>query len=192
LERNKRNRRTFVTAAAILAVALIGLYAVNVGDASADKTVGAISSDGAGLEKSGERAAASLSTGDAVRSIIKMASALVIVIFCVYLGVFFLKKLMERRYGGRSNENLLQVLESAYVGPKKMVSLVRVADKSVLIGVTDEHISVLTELGPEKTAEIVSTEEVREEQVNFRDFLRTATGKIRGFRVKRSDIIPDN
>lgn len=120
-----------------------------------------------------------------------MLSALVIVIACIYLGIYLLKKLMGRKYGGYSKDNLLQVIETTYVGPKKTVSLVRVADKAVLIGVTDNTISVLTELDEAKTAEIMPAVAAEESREPFSRFLTSASVRLKEFRLKKSGVALD-
>ncbi len=174
----------------ILAVALIGLFAVNVDRAGADKMSALYSKQSSGVDSTLGTSSA-LTGGSAAGSIFKMLSALVIVIACIYLGIYLLKKLMGRKYGGYSKDNLLQVIETTYVGPKKTVSLVRVADKAVLIGVTDNTISVLTELDEAKTAEIMPAVAAEESKEPFSRFLTSASVRLKEFRLKKSGVALD-
>jgi len=176
----------------ILLTAFVGLYVVKVGDVSADKM--ATSSSQTEVNAAAEQTTGQVDTPMTVAagSIIKMISALTVVIICIYLGIFGLKRMMGNKHRTSGGQNLLQVLETAYVGPKKTVSLVRVADKSVLIGVTDERISMLTELDAEHTAEIVAAEEQTATGDSFSGFLKAASGKFKEFRLKKGRIALDN
>ena len=121
-----------------------------------------------------------------------MLSALVVVIACIYGGIYLLRRMMGRRHSGRGGAGLLQVLETAHLGPRKSVSLVRVADKSVLVGVTEGQISVLTELDETKTAEIVAADEAAETKPAFAGLLETATARLKNMSVRRKDVALDN
>ncbi len=175
----------------ILLAAFIGVSAINIGNVSADGEKAAVETVGSttGEIAEGSELGSSIPTG----SIVRMVSALVIVVFSIYICVFLLKKFMGRKYGGRhGKDNLLEVLESTYVGPKKMVSLVRVADKSVLIGVTDQNISVLTELDADQTSELVKAEIGQEEKANFSGFLQSASNRIKELGTRRNQAVLDN
>lgn len=194
MERNKKqNRRMIITVAVIVAAAFTGLFMINVDRVAADKTtaIGSLSqpaADGQNTEPVGK----SLYNGGSLAlSTFKMISALVVVLVCIYLGVYFLKKLMGRRSAANGRNNLLQVLESAYVGPKKTVSLVRVADRSVLIGVTDNQISILTELDAEETLAITAAT-VENESEGFNRLLKTACDRFKKLHPKRNRAVLEN
>ncbi len=121
----------------------------------------------------------------AAASLIKMLVALAVVIVCIYVGIFLLKKLMARSHIGHGGNSLLEVIETAYIDPKKSLSLVRVADKSVLIGVTDNQISVLTELDPQHTMSAVQQSSQQKSEDGFMSMLRSASDKLRGQGSKR-------
>ena len=59
------------------------------------------------------------------------------------LGYYFAK-----RYGrpGNSKQTQIKVLTQHYLGPKKSLAIVRVAGESILIGVTDQNISMIKSL----------------------------------------------
>jgi flagellar protein FliO/FliZ len=117
----------------------------------------------------------------ATSSIIKMITALGVVIVCIYIGIWLLKKLTNRRYTNGRKAFMLEVLETAYIDPKKSLSLVRVADRSVLIGVTDNQISVLTELDTELTKAAMDAASKGTQGESFSTMLKSATQKIAGF-----------
>ncbi|MBN1211357.1 MAG: flagellar biosynthetic protein FliO [candidate division Zixibacteria bacterium] len=194
MERNKKqNRRMIITVALVLAAAFTGLFVINVDRVDADKSTAANTlSQAADNDRNVESDEKSLYNGGSLAlSTFRMISALVVVLVCIYLGVYLLKKLMGRRKIGSGRDNLLQVLETTYVGPKKTVSLVRVADRSVLIGVTDNQISILTELNAEETSAITDATDENESE-GFNRLLKTACDRVKKLHLKRNRAVLEN
>lgn len=189
---NRHGRRTAIILTVVLLVAFIGISAINISNADADgkKAFGAESSIVAQSETASDQSA--FSPGVPTGSIVKMVSALVIVIFSIYLCVMLLKRFLGRKYGGRGGESALEVIESTYVGPKKMVSLVRVADKAVLIGVTDQNISMLTELDADATAELAGAKGSVPQNAGFASFMKTASAKIKEMTTGKNQAALEN
>jgi len=123
----------------------------------------------------------------AAPSLFKLISALVIVIACIYAGVYLLKRMMGKKYSGNRRSNLLEVLETTYIGPKKTVSLVRVADRAVLVGTSENHISPLAELDADETARMLATAAPEEETESFKKVLSSAVTKLKEMGFKRTD-----
>ena len=71
------------------------------------------------------------------------------------------------------------------MAPKKTVSLIRVADKAVLVGITENNMAVLTELGPEQTAALVASRPEPEPDEGFSNVLKAASEKLRLVGLKR-------
>lgn len=179
--KNSMSKRGWITVALILATAFAGLVMINVGPVTADnnevksEAVSKVDVPITGLT-------GSLST-TVLPSMGKMISALVIVLACIYLGLALLKRLMGKGRTKSQGGDLLEVLETTYVAPKKIVSLIRVADKSVLIGVTDNQITVLTELDAVQTAEIlVRPDNTAVVSDRFGSMFQTALGKFKELR----------
>ncbi len=149
---NLLSKRSIITVVLIIAVALTGLLLLNSNDALAENNKVLFESTSSTFNKS-EISKESTAT---FSPIVKMVSALFIVIVCIYMSIFLLKKGMGKKFSSNSELNSLELLETTYLGPKKSVSLVRVAGKSVLLGITETQISILTELGEEETAALLS------------------------------------
>jgi len=109
----------------------------------------------------------------------KMVCALVIVLLLVYGCIYLLKRLSgQRRQGG--GRNLLEVIETVHLAPKKTISLVRVAGRSVLVGVTDSSMTALTELDPEETSAATEMDpETERPVVGFKEILNSASAKLK-------------
>ncbi|MEA2031773.1 MAG: flagellar biosynthetic protein FliO [candidate division Zixibacteria bacterium] len=152
MKNNKPKRRSIITVVVIIAVAIVGLLAINTDPVTADRGVNQVDTEDSGMKY--ETFASS-----ALPALLRMVSALVVVIACIYGAILLLKRLMGRNYRGSGQLRALEVLETTSIAPKKTVSLIRVADKSVLVGVTENGMSVLTELSSDQTAKVMIPEE---------------------------------
>lgn len=176
---SKQNKRNATIAAVLIAVALIGLVMIN-GSTSAERGVDLANFNAA---QSQEVTPAEFS-GSALPSLLRILSALALTIACIYAGIYALKRMSGKR-GGFGGSRNLEIIETTAVAPKKMISLVRVADKAILLGVTETGISMLTELTPEKTAEILAASQAAEETDGFQKALQAAGGTLRAFGLKK-------
>jgi flagellar biosynthetic protein FliO len=180
---NRPGRRALVMTVVVIIAALIGLTAVDIapGKHRAADVEASLLMPGDATAPTASKPAGTPTealTGSAWPSIIKMISALCLVVLAIYGSIWLLKRLTTRgRRGGR--QGLLEVIETAYLGPKRSVSLVRVAGKSVLIGTTDNQISMLTELSEEETTAVMSEPPAGADDDSFRDLLSVATRKMK-------------
>ncbi len=117
--------------------------------------------------------------GSTMPSLFKVGGALVVVILSIYLGLYILKRMMGRKYSGNKKNNVMEVLETTYIGPKKSISLIRVAGKSVLVASTESQISLLTEMDSDETKEILREIDVEIEPDLFQNMLNSASKKIK-------------
>lgn len=196
MAQNNSQRRRSITTAIILAVALIGMLLITSNRPASSgilyaqpESQTAVSTDTAKVASTTSTTTAPayqpmISASTATSSIIKMITALAVVVVCIYVGIWLLKKLTSRRYSSGRKAFMLEVLETAYIDPKKSLSLVRVADRSVLIGVTDNQISVLTELDTELTKAAMEAASKGTQGESFSTMLKSATQKFAGFGKK--------
>jgi len=190
--KSKRVPRSLLATAIILALALVGLLAVNTDRVGADShTAGQELGRDAEGENTTQQSNQTLFTS-AFPSLVRMISALAIVLVCIYLAMYLLKRMMGKRYSTSGQPNLLEVLATIYIAPKKTVSLVRVADKSVLVGMTDNQISVLTELDAYQTALIEAAQKGQKEKDHFSELLKSASHRIKRMGVKKSQVALDS
>jgi flagellar protein FliO/FliZ len=84
-------------------------------------------------------------TESVLPSLARIALTLVLIIIFIYVTVFFLRKLSGARgvRGGRGQT--IQIIEQAHLSPRKSICLVRLADRAVLVGITENNINMLTE-----------------------------------------------
>lgn len=179
------SRRVIITLVVMAALALVGVTMIKVDPAGAQSgsAPGNSASPGSSQIGDAERSAPGVadesdgtSQPSVVTAVVKMISALAVVIAVVYGALYLLRKLMGRRYGGATGDGALEILQTTYIGPHKAISLVRVGRRSVLVGVTDNQISTLTELDPEETDEITTQAERR--PVRGESFSRALSGAV--------------
>ncbi len=186
MRRNKKgNRRLIIMVVAIAALSLAGLSLINIGDASADGATAVVGADVAEtVTPEGQPLTAEPDSG-VYSAVAKMLSALGVVILLAYGALYSLRRMMGKRHAGGSNSSL-EVLQTTHVGQHKTISLVRVGQRSVLVGVTDHQISTLTELDVQETEDIVGAATVPESKDGFASLLSAATDKLKtvGLRTK--------
>ena len=160
-----------MSSALIIAVAVVGLFLMSSSDGEADQTTQTTPAN--------DKAVTAVSTSDmftdgALPTLAKMVGALLVVILCIYVGIYLMKKTMGGKYAGAHKLNALEVLESTGVGPKQNVTLIRVGDKSVLVGITGDRMALLTELTAEDTAALMTSTPVACEPDAFSRMLSSA------------------
>lgn len=178
---NNKRRRSILASALIVAVAVVGLFLIPSGDSDADQTT--VTTPASGNATTHVETAEIFSDG-ALPTLGKMVGALLVVIVCIYFGIYLLKKTMGGKYGGTNKLNALEVLESTGVGPKQSVTLIRVGDKSVLVGITGDRMALLTELTAEDTAALLTSAPVDCEPDAFSRMLRTAAAQVKKIATK--------
>jgi flagellar biosynthetic protein FliO len=165
-----------ITVIVIVALALVGLTMINVDPAQADLATGPAGSDAV---------EAPASDPSLTAAVVKMVSALAVVIAVVYAALYALRKLMGRKNGARGGRGSLELLETTYVGQRQSISLVRVGERSVLVGVTERQISTLTELDADETAALAREIPTPATEDSFSRALSRATGKLKMLGLKK-------
>ncbi len=184
---NRQNKRNAIIVSSILLLALIGLFFVQTDYSAAERGFQSASQTSSSLD---ENTAGDLGGAPSVMpSLIRIISALVIVIGAIYGGLYLLKKMMGRKYSGVKQNSHLEVLETIHIAPKKTISLVRVGEKSVLVGATEASLSLLTELSQAATARILETTETAPAPESFGNLLKMAVDKVKEVTRKKSGAV---
>ena len=82
---------------------------------------------------------------DFITTAIKMFSALLLVLG-VFLGTFYLLRRVMKRDVANPGKKNIRIIDRNYIGVKKSVALVEVPGKVLVLGVTNDHISLLTQI----------------------------------------------
>ncbi len=83
---------------------------------------------------------------DPFASLVKMISSLLLVLALILAIAFAVRRFLRSRFSRWKTAPLVQVLSTAYLGPKKEVSIISVGEQYLVLGVTPNHISLLTRL----------------------------------------------
>lgn len=121
----------------------------------------------------------------ALLSALKLAGAMIVVIGAIYGFLFFLRKMMGKRLSSNRKQRFLELLETTYIGQKKSISLVRFADRAILIGSSENNIAPLAELDSEETSRLLQETTPAKNITGFRSLLSDAREKYRTLNLRR-------
>lgn len=79
-------------------------------------------------------------------SFVKMLTTLVVVIGLMIGAMVLMKKYFYQSPGTSESSDMIHVISSYYLGPKKSIMLVEVLGQIILLGVSDHQMSMLTTL----------------------------------------------
>ena len=82
--------------------------------------------------------------------------SLILVALLIWGVLYGVKRFSGRTLGGRFRGGIVEVLERAFIAPKKAIYLVKIGDRILALSVTDSDIRVLLELPLEETLELYS------------------------------------
>lgn len=114
---------------------------------------------------------------DILATAFQMLTALAIVLGGLLVVFYFMKRFFKRDIGG-SKEQLIKVIASQYIGIKKNIALIEVPGSVLVVGVSNDNISLLT-----KIEDKVVLDAIRQEHVSmtpsFSDHLQRLTGRLK-------------
>ncbi|MBN4054148.1 flagellar biosynthetic protein FliO [Nitrospira defluvii] len=86
---------------------------------------------------------------DPLDGIVKMISSLLLVLGLILFVAYIAKRFLNSRFSRWRSAPLIQVLSTAYLGPKREISVIEVGQEYLVVGVTPTQISLITRLeGP--------------------------------------------
>ena len=114
---------------------------------------------------------------DLTMTALKMISALGIVLGGLFIVFYFSKRFMNRD-GSGSNQKLIKVLASQYIGVKKNISLVEVPGAVLVLGISNDTIRLLTKIEDQATLDKLRQSETGN-PLSFSDHLNKITSRFR-------------
>jgi flagellar biosynthetic protein FliP len=120
------------------------------------------------------------SSPDMVTGAFQMLTALGIVLGGLLLVFYFIKRYVKREVGGRSRQ-LIKVIANQYIGVKKNIALVEVPGSILVVGVSNDKISMLTKIEDKATIETIQQEAGRTSPT-FSDHLQRMTTRFKSAR----------
>ncbi|MBD3232846.1 MAG: flagellar biosynthetic protein FliO [candidate division Zixibacteria bacterium] len=95
---------------------------------------------------------------------LRLILSIVLVIVLVYLSVWALKKFYSfKTNSGASSANSIQVIDNAYIAPKKGLHIVKVGSKYILVGSSENSMNFLCDLNAEEFSAVTSGKSHRAE-----------------------------
>jgi len=94
-----------------------------------------------------------MGTFDFIASLVKMISALAVVLGVMLAGLWAVRKFMKKTGTGVDDEQNIRVLSTRYLGPKSSIMLLDVLGSVIVVGVTGSQISMLTTITDEESLE---------------------------------------
>jgi len=88
---------------------------------------------------------------DLLWSTIKLVAALGFTIILLVFVIWIMKKIFEARNIGSFSKKMINIIEIQYLTPKKAVALVKVFDRILIIGLSEDNITNLGELSAEES-----------------------------------------
>jgi flagellar biosynthetic protein FliO len=82
---------------------------------------------------------------DALSTTLQMLTALAIVVGGLLVAFYLMKRFLKRDAGG-SNTALIRVVANQYIGVKKNIALVEVPGTVLVLGISNDRISLLTKI----------------------------------------------
>ena len=107
---------------------------------------------------------------------IKMIAALAVVIGLLFGSLHIFKRLFKNRLGVQ-DRTLIKILSSTYVGVKKNIALVEVPGTVMVLGITNDRITLLSEISKADVEEALRKDSGGNKNTTFAEHLRRLTHK---------------
>jgi len=131
-----------------------------------------------------ERLTGNQETLSLTTTIFKTIGSLVLVVGLMLLLLAWIKKMGFAR-GGSRQETLITVLDSRMLAPKKQVSVLEVAGAYLVVGLSEQQITLLATLAPNERLMAASQKSDAPLPASFASMLHTATQTISGMKPQK-------
>jgi len=115
---------------------------------------------------------------DIIPTAIKMLTALGVVLGGMLVVYYFAKRILKRQVGN-SKGKMIRVLESSYIGVKKNISLVEIPGAILVLGITNDNISLLSKIENQEIIDGNRKVEKEKELISFSDRLHQFSLKLK-------------
>jgi len=130
--------------------------------------------------------AATFTQPDLFSTAIKTFSTLFILLAVILFGFYLVKRFWPKGVGLMGGEQWVKVIATTYLAPKKMISLVEVAGEILVLGHTDNQITMLTKVANQQTIHhLRSSQQGKAMGSSFYQQLKDLVNKSGGERDKR-------
>ena len=124
---------------------------------------------------------------DFITTAIKMFSALLLVLG-IFLGSFYLLRRLLKRDVASPGGKFIRIIERSYIGVKKNVTLVEVSGKILVLGVTSDRISLLTQIEDPGSIEQIKKSSANGAPMSFSNHLSRLLTNVRDSRAGKNAV----
>ena len=121
---------------------------------------------------------------DLISTTIKMIAALSLILGVLLILFYSSKRLLNKGIRG-GEKNLIKILANNYIGVKKSISLVEVPGSVLVLGVTNDSITLLSKIEDKKIIDKITVFEGEKISPSFSDHLHDLSSKLRN---RKNDI----
>jgi flagellar biosynthetic protein FliO len=115
---------------------------------------------------------------DMLTTALKMFAALAAVLGAMFVVYYFTRRLSKfDRYG--SKDKLVRVVANKFIGVKKNICLVEIPGSVLVLGVTNDRITLLSQISDEATLEKIRCTQAAPPPISFADQLNKFTAKFK-------------
>ena len=114
---------------------------------------------------------------DAISTTLQMLTALAIVLGGLLVVFYLLKRFLRRDAGGPGNP-MIRVIASQYIGVKKNIALVEVPGTVLVLGISNDNISLLTKIEDQSVMDAIRQQSSRLTP-SFSDHLQRLTTRFK-------------
>ncbi len=98
-----------------------------------------------------------MSSWEFILSILKMLSALALVLGLMVAALYVLKKFMNKTGGGVEGDEFVKIISTRYLGPKSSIVILDVLGRVIVVGVTNQQIAPLAEIEDRESLDRLKT-----------------------------------
>jgi flagellar protein FliO/FliZ len=103
-----------------------------------------------------------MASADILAFVMKMISALAVVMGLMMAAAYVFKKVFRQGGSGPADENMIRILSTRFLGPKSSVMVMEVAGYMMVVGVTPQQMTLLATISDQETMDrIRETVDVR-------------------------------
>jgi len=116
---------------------------------------------------------------DLIGTALKMIASLGIVLGGMFVIFYFFKRIMNKNISGTGGKKLVNIISNTYIGVKKSISLVEVPGALLVLGITNDNISLLAKIEDNEIIKNFNLDNENRFQTTFSDQLHRLSDKLK-------------
>jgi flagellar protein FliO/FliZ len=115
---------------------------------------------------------------DMITTAVKMLAALGVVLGGLFIAYYFTRR-MTRTNAGGARDKLIRILASKFIGVKKNICMVEVPGSVLILGVTNDRITLLSQIEDQAVLDKIHQAESTGSQPSFAEHLNKMVSRIK-------------